>query len=187
MPKRNRLDYIDNTIHVSNDLDKAQREWYSKVKNNPLLQGNQDLGKVIYGPKPGDKKNTTMAKYKERIHPREDSTESLLGYDEMAASISGSANIDSRGYDFKPFDNTKLNSKSSNQYGNLVSPDYFPSNKNNFIPPATQDSWANKWDVQETQENFITAREQGSNPPPNPPDTTIDIDREGTMNNLFRY
>ena len=37
MPKRNRLDYIDNTIHVSNDLDKAQREWYSKVKNNPLL------------------------------------------------------------------------------------------------------------------------------------------------------
>jgi len=35
------------------------------------------------------------------------------------------------------------------------------------------------------EQNFKTAREQGSNPVPPPADTTIDIDAEGTMNELF--
>ena len=186
MPKRNRFDYIDNTVHETTALDRAQKDWYDKVKKSAF--GNQEIGTAMFGPKPSDKNNnTTMGKYQERTTPREDSTGSLLGYDTMGASVSGSSSIDSRGFDFKPFENSRRNSDIPNQFGNLASLDTGGSSipQNNFIPPATQDNWSEKWDGIQTEENFRIAREDGSNPVPNPPDTTVNIDRKGTMNDLF--
>ena len=185
---RNRFDYIDNTVHETTALDRAQKDWYDKVKKSAF--GNQEIGTAMFGPKPSNKNNNNtedMGKYQERFTPREDSTGPLLGYDTMAASVSGSSSIDSRGFDFKPFENSKRNSDTPNQFGNLVSPDTSGSSipQNNFIPPATQNNWSEKWDGIRTEENFRIAREDGSNPVPNPPDTTVNLDRKGTMNNLF--
>jgi len=185
MAKRNRFDYIDNTVHETTALDRAQKDWYDKVKKSAF--GNQEIGTAMFGPKPGNNNNNTedMGKYQERFTPREDSTGSLLGYDTMATSVSGSSSIDSRGFDFKPFENSKRNSDVPNQFGNLVSPDTGGSSipQNNFIPPATQDKWVGKWD--DIEKDFIVARQEGSNPVPNPADTTVNVDRKGTLNDLL--
>jgi hypothetical protein len=65
--RRNRFDYIDNTSHQTTALDRAQKDWYDKVKALPVgMAGNQEIGAQIYGPKPGTEiKETTMQEPKE--------------------------------------------------------------------------------------------------------------------------
>tara|TARA_R110000764_G_C10841165_1_gene364113 strand:+ start:84 stop:641 length:558 start_codon:yes stop_codon:yes gene_type:complete len=180
MPKRNRFDYIDNTVHETTDLDRAQKDWYDKVKKSAF--GNQDIGRAMFGPKPGDwipknlKNNDNkidMGKgQEERFTPREENPP--LADDGWNAGLFH----DKTGFG----DGGGVSATQS-----LASPDSGGSSipQNNFIPPATQDDWANKWDGIQTEENFRIAREDGSNPAPNPPDTTVNLDRKGTMNNLF--
>ena len=55
--------------------------------------------------------------------------------------------------------------------------------KNNFIPPSVQQEKAILWDGGQMERDFIVARQQGSTPSNNPSET--DIDREGTMNDLY--
>tara|TARA_R110002110_G_C13226038_1_gene697837 strand:+ start:157 stop:690 length:534 start_codon:yes stop_codon:yes gene_type:complete len=172
MPKRNRFDYIDNTVHETTALDRAQKDWYDKVKKSAF--GNQEIGTAMFGPKPSNKNNnTTMGKYQEeRFTPREENPP--LTDDGWSAGLFH----DKTGFG----DGGGVSATQS-----LVSPDTGGSSipQNNFIPPATQDNWSEKWDGIQTEENFRIAREDGSNPVPNPPDTTVNIDRKGTMNDLF--
>jgi len=128
--RRNRFDYIDNSVHQTTDLDRAQKDWYDKVKKDAF--GNQDLGRKMFGPKPGDEiKTPIMEEIKEVIDPIK------------------------------------------------------PEIKNNFIPPSDQLGKASLWDGRQMEQDFIVAREQGSTPPPIPSETTINIDAEGTMNDLY--
>ena len=34
MERQNRFDYIDNSVHQTTDLDRAQKDWYDKVKKD---------------------------------------------------------------------------------------------------------------------------------------------------------
>jgi hypothetical protein len=130
MPTRNRFDYIDNSVHQTTDLDRAQKDWYDKVKKDAF--GNQDLGRKMFGPKPGDEiKTPIMEEIKEVTDPIK------------------------------------------------------PEIKNNFIPPSDQLGKASLWDGRQIEQDFIVAREDGSNPTPKPADTIVDINRKGTMNDLF--
>jgi len=162
MARKNRFDMLDNTVHKSTALDYAQIDY--QLKKKEFEKDIDNFGKVM---DPLDISVENISKFKNQSVLGSDGAYTLeLGLDAAGKAGAGIAPEEAPvDYKFTPREDTDL--------------------FNDFIPRETQNSWGKNWDGKMVEQNFKTAREQGSNPVPPPADTTIDIDAEGTMNELF--